>query len=103
MVREMEDYCIQDVHVTTKLWKHFPLPEWVSLEHQVQTILTQQEIHGWRFDEQAAWELTSTLREELQEIEESLRRQHPYVQGAEFTPKRDNSPQDMLRVHPLLD
>ena len=70
----------------------YPLPEWVSLEHQVQTILTQQEIHGWRFDEQAAWELTSTLREELQEIEESLRRQHPYVQGAEFTPKRDNGP-----------
>ena len=21
--QEMEDYCIQDVHVTTKLWKHF--------------------------------------------------------------------------------
>ena len=21
--QEMEDYCIQDVNVTTKLWKHF--------------------------------------------------------------------------------
>ena len=21
--QEMEDYCIQDVHVTTKLWHHF--------------------------------------------------------------------------------
>ena len=70
----------------------FPtLPDWVSLEHQVQTILTQQEIHGWRFDEEAAWKLTSSLGAELQEIEESLRRQHPFVQGAEFTPKRDNS------------
>ena len=79
----------------------YPLPEWVSLEHQVQTILTQQEIHGWRFDEQAAWELTSTLREELQEIEESLRRQHPYVQGAEFTPKRDNGPAGYVKGAPL--
>jgi DNA polymerase I-like protein with 3'-5' exonuclease and polymerase domains len=69
------------------------LPEWVQLEHQVQTILTQQEIHGWRFDELAAWKLVATLTQELQEIEESLRRQHPYVAGAEFTPKRNNSRQ----------
>jgi len=75
----------------------YTLPEWVSLEHQVQTILTQQEIHGWRFDELAAWKLASTLRQELQEIEESLRRQHPYVQGAEFTPKRDNSTQGYVK------
>ena len=69
------------------------IPEWVKLEHQVQKILTQQEIHGWRFDSVAAWKLASTLRQELQETEESLRRQHPYVAGAEFTPKRDNRTQ----------
>ena len=68
-----------------------PLPEWVSLEHQVQTLLTQQELHGWRFDEEAAWKLTSALTGELREIEESLRRQHPFVAGNEFTPKRNNS------------
>jgi hypothetical protein len=34
-----------------------PLPDWVKLEHQVAHILTQQEIHGWYFDERAAWEL----------------------------------------------
>ena len=78
-----------------------PLPEWVSLEHQVQTILTQQELHGWRFDEAAAWELTSALTGELREIEESLRRQHPYVQGAEFTPKRDNRTSGYVKGAPL--
>ena len=31
------------------------LPEWVALEHEVQQILTDQEIHGWAFDENAAW------------------------------------------------
>ena len=70
-----------------------PLPDWVALEHQVQTILTEQEIHGWKFDTAAAWQLASTLQGELREAEESLRRKHPYVAGAEFTPKRNNSTQ----------
>ena len=69
------------------------LPEWVSLEHQVQQILTEQEIHGWRFDEASAWALTSALSEELRTIEETLRRRHPYVAGTEFTPKRNNGTQ----------
>ena len=67
------------------------IPEWVSLEHQVAQILTQQELHGWQFDEDAAWKLTSTLNSELREIEEALRRRHPFVAGAEFTPRRNNS------------
>ena len=69
------------------------VPEWISLEHKVQQILTEQEIHGWRFNEAAAWQLTSTLSQELREIEATLRRKHPYVAGAEFTPKRDNRTQ----------
>ena len=66
------------------------IPEWVQLEHQVQQILTQQEIHGWRFDEKAAWQLASTLRQELRDTEELLRNKHPFVAGSDFTPKRDN-------------
>ena len=46
----------------------FPtIPEWITLEHQVAQILTQQEIHGWYFDERAARELESTLRREYEE------------------------------------
>ena len=66
------------------------LPEWVQIEHQVAEILTQQEIHGWQFDERAAWELASALRTELEETERLLRNRHPFVRGAEFTPKRNN-------------
>jgi DNA polymerase I-like protein with 3'-5' exonuclease and polymerase domains len=77
------------------------LPEWVQLEHEVQTILTAQELHGWRFNEDAAWQLTSSLTKELREIEESLRRQHPYVAGAEFVPKRNNSRQGYVEGAPL--
>ena len=34
------------------------LPDWVSLEHSVAQILTEQELYGWTFDEPAAWELS---------------------------------------------
>ena len=67
-----------------------PLPEWVALEHKVAHILSKQERHGWYFDERAAWQLASTLQQELQDIEKVLQRKHPYVAGSEFTPKRNN-------------
>ena len=67
-----------------------PLPEWVALEHKVAQILSEQERHGWYFDERAAWQLASTLQQELHDIEEVLQRKYPYVAGAEFTPKRNN-------------
>lgn len=67
------------------------IPDWVLLEHQVQKILTKQEIHGWHFNERAAWELASALRNELRTTEDALRRMHPYVYGSTFTPKRNNS------------
>ena len=67
-----------------------PLPEWITLEHQVATILTKQEHHGWYFDEQSARELESTLRNELESTQAKLRADFPYVAGAVFTPKRDN-------------
>ena len=77
------------------------LPEWVALEHEVQQILTEQEIHGWAFDENAAWELASTLRQELRETEELLRNRHPFVRGSEFTPKRDNRTQGYVKGAPF--
>ena len=70
-----------------------PIPEWVSLEHQVQKILTKQEHYGWHFDERKAQELESTLRRELEETTRVLREQYPFVAGALFTPKRDNRTQ----------
>ena len=77
------------------------IPEWVQLEHQVQTILTEQELHGWQFNKDAAWQLASTLKKELREIEGSLRRRHPFVHGGEFTPKRNNSRQGYVEGAPI--
>ena len=70
-----------------------PLFDWLQLEHSVAQILTQQELHGWYFDERAAWELESSLRKELEELSRVLRNRHPFVAGSVFTPKRNNRTQ----------
>ena len=67
-----------------------PLPAWLQLEHQVAQILTQQEQHGWYFNERAAWELESSLRREYEDITQLLQQRHAYVRGSEFCPKRTN-------------
>ena len=77
------------------------LPEWVTLEHEVQRILTEQEQHGWYFDESSAWKLASSLQTELREAESVLRQRHPFVRGSEFTPKRDNSSKGYVKGAPL--
>ncbi len=70
----------------------FPtIPEWITLEHQVAKILTQQEQHGWYFDEVAAQQLEQTLRREYEETTQLLRNRYPFVKGSEFTPKRSNA------------
>ena len=76
----------------------FPqIPEWVTLEHDIATILTRQELHGWRFDESAAWQLECTLRGELESLTQVLRDRHPLVAGSEFTPKRPNRTQGYVQ------
>ena len=70
-----------------------PLHDADRLEHRVAEILTEQEIHGWTFDEQKSFQLESHLRREMEELTQVLRRQFPVVGGALFTPKRDNSTQ----------
>jgi len=80
----------------------FPtLPDWVALEHQVATILTEQELYGWRFDEPAAWELESSLRRELETLTQLLRNRYPYVKDREFTPRRPNRTTGYVAGAPL--
>ena len=67
--------------------------DWLALEHQVAQILTEQEIHGWTFDEQKSFQLESHLRREMEELTEVLRNEWTLIGGAMFTPKRDNSTQ----------
>jgi len=72
----------------------FPqVPEWIVMEHRVQQILTEQELHGWYFDEASARDLESELRSTLEALSRTLREKHPFVAGSEFTPRRANKTQ----------
>lgn len=77
------------------------LPDWIQLEHDVARILTQQELHGWQFDESAARELASTLYSELHSLTGLFRDRYPFVAGSEFTPKRPNRTQGYLEGCPM--
>ena len=70
-----------------------PLSDACRLEHRVAEILTEQEIHGWTFNESKAQQLESHLRREMEETDAILRGQFPFVAGSLFTPKRDNATQ----------
>ena len=78
-----------------------PIPDWVALEHQVAQILTQQELHGWYFNEQEARKLESALRREVEDTTSLLRRQFPFVAGTVFTPKRNNRTQGYVEGAPF--
>ena len=69
------------------------LPGFIELELQVAQLLTQQELHGWYFDESEGHRLESALRQELEGITEVLRERHRFVAGSEFNPKRNNKTQ----------
>ena len=57
-----------------------PLPAWLTLEHQVAQILTEQEQHGWYFDERAARQLESSLRRKYEDTCKVLRDRHPFIE-----------------------
>jgi len=74
--QEMQDYCVQDVEVTTQLWdklnrKGFSA-ESVNLEHDVRRIISRQERYGFLFDNKAAVELLGILSQEKADLEKQL-------------------------------
>ena len=77
-----------------------PLPDWVALEHRVAHLMTKQELHGWYFNERAAWQLASALQKELEETKKVLRERHPFVEGSTFNPKRNNKVQGYFQGCP---
>lgn len=113
---EMQEYCEQDVVVTTKLFQRFlramanPKAPWkgdcVSLEHAVARIVNRQMERGFAFDEAAAHKLHAKLVAHKIELEDKLQVAFPpkeivttiipkasnknygYVKGVPFAKKR---------------
>ena len=111
---EMLDYCVQDVHVTTSLYRRlvgrkFPehrlvggkwkkvgeapvSQEALRLEHEVAFLMAQQERNGFCFNETAAGDLYAKLSQKRIELEARCKELFkPWkVRLPDFIPKRDN-------------
>jgi hypothetical protein len=62
----MEDYCVQDVEVTTKLWQKIVAANWADtatrLEHRVHHAMFMQEQFGFEFNAETAQALAAEVR-----------------------------------------
>lgn len=70
--QDMEDYCIQDVEVNCELYTMLIAQEYpqnpINVEHEVHSIMSEQEMEGVFFDVEAAKSLSEKLQKELQEL-----------------------------------
>lgn len=91
----MLEYCIQDVEVTTTLYRSIKNKphsvESLDLEHKVAELIFRQEQHGFTFDKEKAQSLYSELNARRQELEDVLSTSiKPTVIRTPFTPKVNN-------------
>ncbi|NCT81926.1 MAG: DNA polymerase [Comamonadaceae bacterium] len=106
--QEMEDYCVQDVVVTKKLWDLIKSKDYseqaILLETQVAYIVARQEAYGFLFDEAAAVKLYAVLAQRRLELEAEVRKvfKPRYLpDGKTFTPSRDNKTTGYVAGAPL--
>lgn len=99
---EMIDYCIQDVVVTVKIYRHFKKviqdPDWqesLRCEHDIQMLCEDMTTNGFYFDEDKAEELLGEIQTRIESLEESLQKDFPpkltEVNRIKYRRKRDGS------------
>lgn len=92
---EMLEYCAQDVEVLAKLVDLFSpklekYQDCIDLEHEVARIMSEQEYAGFPFDVEKAHILEGKLRKELETLSDEMRSTFTFVDGGEFTPRRND-------------
>ncbi len=106
---EMQDYCVQDVAVTTDLYRRILAKNYsqeaIDLEHQTAQVCAQIERNGFPFDEAAAAQLYGILSGKRAELEMELKKVFgTWVEpGAEITPKATNKTQGYWGEKVLVD
>ena len=78
--QDMEDYMMQDLSTNQSLWdlleaENYP-EEPIVLEHQVQELLTEQQMNGVYFDAEAATALADELDAEIETLTETTTRHY---------------------------
>jgi hypothetical protein len=78
--QDMVDYCEQDVNVNVLVYKRLLLDladfgaESISLEHQVQSIVSAQVKRGWTLDQEKAFVLLAQLKEKKFDLEDEVQK-----------------------------
>jgi DNA polymerase-1 len=81
----MQYYCVQDVEVTAKLYKHLLREvkdkefsqDSIDLEHEVAAIIAEQTRNGFKLDERYATMLLTDIKGKLDEIYEQMQQRWP--------------------------
>lgn len=104
---DMQQYCVQDVLVTKKLYeclqKHSVPQETIELENQFAKIIFHQEQRGVYFDKEKAIELAATLTGQKLELEGRIRLAFPdEIKREVFIPKVNNAKRGYIKGQPFL-
>jgi DNA polymerase I len=104
--QEMLEYCVQDVVVTTKLWKLIVQQKYpdsaLQLEHEFATAINKQIRAGFPFDMDAALDLMDDLRTKQTELENKLKEIFPPIKHESiFIPKVNNTKRGYVKGQPF--
>lgn len=102
---DMLSYCGQDVVVTKLLYEfltRFSFPQKaITLEHEAQWLMSQQERNGFPFDIEKAKILERRLEERIGILDAELRCKVPAIPDKIFIPKRDNKTKGYKKGVPI--
>jgi hypothetical protein len=104
--QEMLDYCVQDVAVTSSLWKLISCQSYpessLLLEHDFALAINRQIRSGVPFDLDAALDLVDELRTKETQLEAKLKEIFPPIKHEHvFVPKVNNSKRGYVKGEPF--
>ena len=106
---EMQEYCIQDVKLTCKLYKHLMqgFKEWrdasqsILLEHDIAVICRRQEDNGFKLDVDSAETLRAELSDRMGIIEDEVQAVFPPIVEERWSEKTGKRLKDKVTIFNL--
>jgi DNA polymerase-1 len=104
--QEMQDYCVQDVEVTTALFNHLEVHKYsdraIDLEHDLAAICDEIGNNGWTFDYIKAGQLYAELAGEREKLQQELQELfEPWEIHETIVPKVNNSKLGYVKGQPF--
>ena len=104
--RLLEHYCVRDVAVLVRLYDRLVSDcqskgfssESVALEHEVASIISQQERNGFKLDMQHATLLLTSLKGKMADIDEAMQKRWPPVTEERYSEKTGKRLKDSIVV-----